>query len=137
MTGIPFMAAAQMQRWVLVLATYQCDIQYIPSKENANADMLSRLQVDTPESAGSDEIEYVCMLNVDASRLTADSGIYLGQNVFLHSAWMARFDELYTFFVRKEELSLEDGCIVWGKRIVIPSTSKNCFMSYTPCTREW
>ena len=34
----------------------------------------------------------------------------------------ARDDELYPFFVRKEELSLEDGCIVWGRRVVIPST---------------
>ena len=34
----------------------------------------------------------------------------------------ARDDELYPFFVRKEELSLDDGCIFWGKRVVIPST---------------
>ena len=32
----------------------------------------------------------------------------------------ARDDELYPFFVRKEELSLEDGCIVWDRRVVIP-----------------
>ena len=34
----------------------------------------------------------------------------------------ARDDELYPFFVRKEELSLEDGCIVLGRRVVISST---------------
>ena len=33
-----------------------------------------------------------------------------------------RYDKLYPFFIRKEELSIEDGCIVWGRRLVIPST---------------
>ena len=34
----------------------------------------------------------------------------------------ARDGELYPFLIRKGELSLEDGCIAWDRRIEIPST---------------
>ena len=61
-TGIPSMAAARMQSWALVLSGYQCNIKYIPSKENANADMLSKQPIDKHDSASPDEIASVCML---------------------------------------------------------------------------
>ena len=56
------MAAARMQRWALVLAGYQYQIVYIPSKENASADMLSRLPVDAPSTASADEVFEVHMM---------------------------------------------------------------------------
>ena len=117
-----------MQSWALVLSGYQYNIEYIPSKENANADMLSRLPVDKP-----DEIASVCMLTVNelpvTSQLIAEAtrkDTTLGK-VYDHALhrWprsCARDDELYPFFVRKEERSLEDECIVWGRRVVIPSS---------------
>ena len=41
--GTPALAAAQLQRWSLLLFSYQCNIQYRSSKELANVDALSRL----------------------------------------------------------------------------------------------
>jgi len=95
-----------MQRWALILSGYQYKIEYIPSKENTNADMLSRLPVDKPDSASLDEP--ICK---DDTTLA---------DVYDHTlhGWprsCARDDELDPFFVRKEELSLENGCIVWGQ----------------------
>ena len=127
-TGIPSMAAARMQR-----CEYKYDIQYIPLKENANVDMLSRLPVDTPESASSDKIESVCMLTVNELPVTAlqiaestrkDTTLTKIYDYTLRG-WpksCSIFDELYPFFVRKEECSLEYGCIVWVRRFVIPLT---------------
>ena len=127
-TGIPSMAAARMQRW-----EYQYDIQYIPLKVNANADMLSRLPGDTPESASSDKIESVCMLTINELPVTAlqiaestrkDTTLIKIYDYPLRG-WpksCSRFDELYPFFVRKEEHSLEYGCILWVRRVVIPLT---------------
>ena len=93
-TDIPSMAAARMQRWALVLSGYQCNIENIPSKENANADMLSKQPIDKPDSASPDEIASVCMLTFKwiVGSLTADSGSYtqghyLGQSLWSHSAW--------------------------------------------------
>ena len=97
-------------------------------------DMLSRLPVDNPESANSDKIEPVSMLTVNKLLVTAqqiaeytlkDTTLTKIYDYTLHGSpkTYARFDEVYPFFVRKEELSLEERCI-------------GCFMSYTPCTRE-
>ena len=41
--GVPLLAAARMQRWSLILAAYQYEIEYRKSAEHANADALSRL----------------------------------------------------------------------------------------------
>ena len=42
-TGVPPLAAARMQRWSLMLAAYQYEIEYRKSAEHAKADALSRL----------------------------------------------------------------------------------------------
>ena len=52
-TGIPTLAAARMQRWALILSAYQYNIMYRNSKENANADAMSRL----PSSSNDSETE--------------------------------------------------------------------------------
>ena len=37
------MAASRLQRWAILLSAYTYDIEYKPTKEHGNADMLSRL----------------------------------------------------------------------------------------------
>ena len=53
-TGVPPLAAARMQRWSLILAAYQYEIEYRKSAEHANADALSRL---VPTSVDDQEEE--------------------------------------------------------------------------------
>ena len=43
--GIPAMAASRLQRWAILLSVYTYDIEFKPTKEHGNADMLSRLPV--------------------------------------------------------------------------------------------
>lgn len=52
-SGYPPLAAARMQRWALILAIYQYDIQYKSSERHGNCDSLSRL----PLPDGSEEEE--------------------------------------------------------------------------------
>ena len=40
-TAIPALAAQQLQRWALILAAFDYDIQFVSSKQNAVADALS------------------------------------------------------------------------------------------------
>ena len=54
--GIPAMASARIQRWALMLSAYNYQVQYVPGKENMNADVFSCLplpvqpkEVPTPE----------------------------------------------------------------------------------------
>ena len=131
-TGIPSIAAARMQRWTLLLYGYQYNSEYIPSKENANADIFSRLLVDKHDYAIPNETAFVCMLTVNELPVTSEQIAEATckettlAKVYDHTlhGWprsYARDDELYPFFVRKEELSLEDGRIVWDRIVVIPS----------------
>ena len=41
--GIPAMTASRLQRWAILLSAYTYDIEYKPTKEHGNVDMLSRL----------------------------------------------------------------------------------------------
>ena len=41
--GIPSLAAARLQRWVLILASYQYEIEFKPTDKHSNADGVSRL----------------------------------------------------------------------------------------------
>ena len=43
--GIPATAANRLQRWAILLSAYAYDIEFKPTKEHGNADMLSRLPV--------------------------------------------------------------------------------------------
>jgi len=36
--GIPVIASARMQRWALTLSAYNYTVQYVPGKDNSNAD---------------------------------------------------------------------------------------------------
>ena len=59
--GIATLAAARMQRWVLLLSGYQYDIQYRSTTKHANADCLSRLPVAI--EATQPEIDEVKLIN--------------------------------------------------------------------------
>nr|XP_037289311.1 uncharacterized protein LOC119182676 [Rhipicephalus microplus] len=57
---IPQMAAARIQRWALLLAAYQYDLEYRKGELNANADALSRLPLPVRDNGWENELaEYV------------------------------------------------------------------------------
>jgi len=39
--GIPVMASARVQRWALTVSAYNYTVQYVPGKDNSNADGFS------------------------------------------------------------------------------------------------
>ena len=49
-TAIPSLAAMRLQRWAIILAAFNYSIKFVPSKQNALADALSRLPL--PSTAG-------------------------------------------------------------------------------------
>ena len=54
--GIPSLAAARLQRWVLILTAYDYDLQFKPTQQHSNADTLSRLPLpdQTPTYSAED-----------------------------------------------------------------------------------
>jgi hypothetical protein len=131
-SGIPTLAASRMQRWALILSGYDYQIEYRSSKDNANADMLSRFPVGKPTD-WDDESHYTYRTVLENVPVTADE---IKQSTrrdpvlskvfeYTLSGW-PRFlpdqasNPMTPYFVRKHELSIEDDCILWGRRVIIP-----------------
>ena len=72
-SGIPTLAAARLQRWALLLAAYQYDIEYRSTAKHANADCLSRLpiNIDKPDE-GVDEVKLINLLQIESLPLNVD-----------------------------------------------------------------
>ncbi len=59
---IPTLAAARLQRWALLLSTYDYEIQFKPTESHSNADGLSRLPLPVLDSDNG--AEAVSLFNV-------------------------------------------------------------------------
>ena len=128
-TGIPPLAAARMQRWAVILSGYHYDIVYRSSKDNANADCLSRLPIKGQCDVDPDE-NYVINSVIETMPITAkqiatstekDSTLSRVLEYTL-SGWPSYVSEqgMTPFWSRRDEISVEDNCLLWGRRVVIP-----------------
>ena len=128
--GIPTLASARIRRWALVLAAYDYSIKYKPGAAHANADVLSRLPLpdlpprETPPSEITHSINLLQSLPVTVKEIrswTSKDPIISKVRLMLETRWENCPDKAYTPYAqRKDELSLEDGCVLWGTRVVIP-----------------
>ncbi len=127
--GVPTLAAARMQRWALILSAYQYNIEYRCSSDHANADALSRLPQpeEGPEETGEKvyHFSYLEDLPIDykvISAATRKDPVLSRVLDFTMEGWPHHLDnvEMKPYFLRRNELSVEHGCILWGLRVVIP-----------------
>ena len=127
-TAVPPLAAARLQRWALILSAYQYQIQYKKSADHANADALSRLPWESSDVGAEGEVyqfSLVDELPVTASDIAADTRkdpVLSKVLEFTLNGWPNHTNDpsLEPFFKRREELSAEQGCILWGLRVIIP-----------------
>ncbi|XP_041863718.1 uncharacterized protein K02A2.6-like [Melanotaenia boesemani] len=130
---IPQMGSPRVQRWAVRLSAYQYKIVYKPGKQHANEDALSRLPV--PEnSKGEERTEQVLMMDmldeslVQAEQVkswTARDVVLSKVHEYVLSGWPVEVEsDLKPFYQRKLELSVRDGCVLWGARVIIPSKGR-------------
>ena len=132
--GIPHMASARIQRWALMLSAYRYTIRYKAGTEISNADALSRLPIPVTTSSDCLPGELINLLDhLSTTLLTAteikqhtDSDPTLAKvRRCVLSGWSISQnpDYLTPYKTRQHELSVFQGCLLWGSRVVIP---KNC-----------
>ena len=127
----PQMATPRVQRWILTLASYEYKLSYKPGTDNGNADALSRLPIpEAPDVSPQPGDTVLLMEHLNGTPVTASQirvhtlrdGVLsqVLQNIL--QGWPAAklSEELKTYQAKQVELSVEDGCVLWGCRVVIP-----------------
>ena len=132
--AISAMASAQVQQWALLLSSYQYTVSYRPGSEMAHADVLSRLPLpEMPRSVPIPGETVLLMQSLHTSPLTfnqlkqwtAKHPVFSRVHQMLLQGWQHSNDtELKSYQVRYSELSVCDGCVMWGTCIVVPQAGR-------------
>ena len=138
---IPEMGVSRLQRWAILLTSYQYRIKYRETKKHSNADMCSRYPLKTETDEGdtalkedvfSGDIEEVVdvlsakyedkeLINHQLVAAYSRSDTTLAKVIKQVQEGLVRPGSLPTAFdQRKDELSVELNCLLWGSRVVIP-----------------
>lgn len=126
-------ASGRIQRWSLLLQAYQFTLKHRSGRILGTADALSRLpQVGSNESTPvpgewSMLVNFLDWAPVTSATIAAATRVdpILGRVAkACEMGWQSGFhadEQFLPFFRRKDELSLQDGCVLWGSRVVIPT----------------
>ena len=129
--GIPLMASSRIQRWALTLSAYKYSISYKAGKSLQNADALSRLPL--PVTSNHDGlpgdvvhlIDHLSTTTISCANIKKwtdkDPTLSMVRQYVLQGFPSTTLDISFTpYKSRVSELSVIDGCIVWGARVVVP-----------------
>ena len=136
-SATPTMASARVQRWALLLGAYNYTIRYKPGKLHANADMLSRLPLpQAPERVPVPPETIHLMDAVNSSPVTAshikqwtskDPMLSKVKDLVLRGHY-GKEESIAPYQRFWSELSVQDGCLLRGNRIVVPPEGRDKVM---------
>ena len=133
--GIPEMAASHLQCWAIILSSYDYDVKYQPSASHGNADGLSRLPLQAEPSEQDESAEIVCALEehqlhslplraLDIQAATSKDPVLSQVYSYIARGWPDTAhsipEKVKPFFNKRLQLSITNGCLLWGLRVVIP-----------------
>ena len=131
--SIPVTTAARLQRYAAFLGGYDYVVLYRNTLRHGNADALSRLPLTVEgeeDEASQLFVKIVEHLPVTYSQLreaTQKDPTLSKVLQFALNGWPVVMEDnqsLKPYFDRQYELSVEQGCLVWGLRVVIPQQLK-------------
>ena len=133
--AIPTIASARIQRWALTLSMYEYTIKFKSGAANGNADALSRLPLpDTPAETPIPSELVLLLEHLSTGPLTAVQIKTMTRKdpilsrVYMHilHGWPPATDDhtLQPYSLKQKELSIMDGCVLWGNRVVIPTAGR-------------
>ena len=112
------------------MSAYDYKIQYVPEKDNANADAFSHLPLPVQPKEVPMPEELVLLLEslenstVNVTQIkhwTNHDPILTKVRQFVRNSWpRSVISELQPFHSRRLEFSIQDNCLLWGSRVVIP-----------------
>ena len=133
--SLPALAAARLQRWAIILSTYQYEVEFRPTQQHGNADGLSRLplinetQIETFSSASLFNINQIGTLPVKPEQLRLETSWEpkLARVLsYTMEGWPDSVTpELQPYCTCRHELSVEAGCLMWGMKVIVPTKLQN------------
>ena len=128
--GVPAMTAARLQRYPMFLAGFDYKIEYKSTTKHCNADGLSRLplqqkereemEVDSSEVFHATQFEPLPVTSEAVARETRLDPVLAWLYESIVKGWSARVGGDKPYYERRNELTVHQGCILWGMRVVIP-----------------
>ena len=125
--GIPSLAAQRLQRWSLILMSYNYQLCYRPSGQHHNCDALSRFPVSGDEHLASSVNHFAVAQEfpIDHQQIAQATrcDVLLSRVYELtQNGWPQYCDqvELKPYWNHRLELTTEAGCVLWGSRVVVP-----------------
>lgn len=128
--GIPQMAASRLQRWAVFLSGFSYKVEYVKGKDNNVADMLSRHPtkihyISEDHDIQSSYLNFVIKETpIDHKQIAVETRkdpVLARVLEYIMTGWPdTTEDSLQTFFDKRFELTCEQGCVMWGYRVVIP-----------------
>ena len=136
--GIPSLAAARLQRWAIILASYNYELEFRPTQEHCNADALSRLPLPRPQHIESScdpsvfnirQIKSLPLTFRSIQRATQSDPILKQVYQYTTKGWPNGIpDTLKPYHTRQSELTVEGGCLLWGMRVIIPQSLQQALL---------
>ncbi|XP_054286101.1 uncharacterized protein K02A2.6-like [Macrosteles quadrilineatus] len=121
-------AAARIQRWALTLAAYDYELVYRKGSDMCNADAMSRLPCNVdcnPDEvvAFFSSIDEMPITFKEISLATRHDPVLSKVLDYTLNGWPSynNSPQLKPYFSRSTELSVEQDCLLWGRRVVIPA----------------
>ena len=135
--SIPSVASARVQRWALTLSAYTYSIKYRKGEDMCNADALSRLPLTAhpeivprpPETIAL--LEHLASVPLAASQIKSmtDRDPTLSKvKQFTQTGWPTTTsddEQLQPYWHKRNEISVEDGILLWGSRVIVPPQARN------------
>lgn len=125
--GLPVLSATRMQHYAVYLESFDYEIRFRNSKENCNADALSRLPTSksTKTIAEIDQVETEIIENLPVTVKGLSAEIKRDKEV-KHLIECLKYgrkcENEYRFGIEQDEFALQQGCLLRGLRVYIPHT---------------
>lgn len=132
-TGIPPLAASRMQRWALLLSGHDYDIKYRKSELHGNADGLSRLPLPVVRSVTQHtdifffhQVEDAPVTAKQVRRATRNDPVLSSvMDALIKGRKISDSPDTKPYMVRQQDLSLQSGCLLWGRRVIMPPSLRS------------
>ncbi|CAH0559587.1 unnamed protein product [Brassicogethes aeneus] len=137
--GIPQRNRDRLQRYAIFIKGFSYKIEYIKSKHNTVADAFSRLPVKvntiSNEYTRNDYLNFAetCLeWPLDCKKIAQETlKDPILKIVFenIEKGWKkTNNDELRPYYNKRDELHIENSCILWGFRVIIPKCLQNIIL---------